>query len=380
MKKPLTFLIFIAKYLFIGLGVAALLMVFLPQYFSVTQPPTTTIIQPQASYSDMLHIAQSAVVTIQTRSDLFPLSSNECRNNLRSIPSGTNACAFLNNGSGVFINPDGYIVTNAHVIDKAKTIIVELGTGEKLTATVIGQDIDSDIALLAVDHKPSHFLPLPNNDTSRVGDIVFAIGTPYMAFEQTVTQGIVSAKFFSRVSHYIQTDASLRPGNSGGALIDAQGRLVGITSLSSMDDSEEKIYQNFAVLAKDVKHVVDQLQLQGKVDRGWLGLFGDMTINFRQIVEEIELDSEQQQQLFNQIQLLPFGRGIVITAVNGNGPADKAGLQPLDIITKVNGNPINNTGDMMAAIWNLPPKRKVNIEYLRNGKTLSTEVTLGTKP
>lgn len=382
----LTYIGYILKYLLVGLGIAALFIVFMPGRFSInspTQPHQPIETQPSLQsapfigYADMLDKARPAVVSIQARSKLYPLNDPECQNSLRAVPTGTNACAFLNNGSGVFINEQGHIVTNAHVLDKAESIIVELLDGQKLAAEVIGLDKDSDLALLKVNHKPQQILPLVSEDNSRVGDIVFAIGTPYMAFEQTVTQGIISAKFFSRVSHYIQTDAALRSGNSGGALVNSQGDLVGITALSSRDESGEKTYQNFAIAAADVQHVVSELLEHGVVKRGWLGLNGDMTINFRSIVQEMNLAPPQQKLLATQIEQLPFGQGIVITAINGNGPADKAGLQALDIITEVNGQPINSTADLMAAIWNVAPETKVQLEFYRNGQKRETEVVLG---
>lgn len=381
----LTYIGYIIKYLLVGLGIAALFIVFIPGRFSINSPAQQTtgaeqIAQqsaPFSGYADMLDKARPAVVSIQARSKLYPLNDPECQNSLRAIPSGTNACAFLNNGSGVFIDEQGHIVTNAHVLDKAESIIVELLSGQKFAAKVIGLDKDSDLALLKVDYQPQHILPLGTEDKSRVGDIVFAIGTPYMAFEQTVTQGIISAKFFSRVSHYIQTDAALRSGNSGGALVNSQGELVGITALSSRDESGEKTYQNFAIAAADVQHVVNELLENGVVQRGWLGLNGDMTINFRSIVQEMNLPLPQQQLLASQIEQLPFGQGIVITAVNGNGPADKAGLQALDIITEVNGKPINSTADLMAAIWNVAPETEIQLEYYRAGQKNQTEVVLG---
>lgn len=383
----ITFVGYIVKYLLIGLGIAALFIVFMPGRFSLQdanqqatpaqQHQVVATSKPFSGYADMLDKVRPAVVSIRARSKLLPLNDPECRNNLRSVPAGTNACAFLNNGSGVFIDKEGHLVTNAHVLAKAESAIVELLDGQKLTAQLVGIDQDSDLALLKVNYTPEHILPLSTEDSSRVGDIVFAIGTPYMAFEQTVTQGIISAKFFSRVSHYIQTDAALRSGNSGGALVNSEGKLVGITSLSSRDESGEKTYQNFAVVAADVQHVVQELLEHGKVERGWLGLNGDMTINFRSIVQEMGLDPQQQKALAKHIEQLPYGQGIVITAINGNGPADKAGLQALDIITQVNNQPINSTADMMAAIWNLPPKQEITIEYYREGEKAETDVVLG---
>ena len=382
--KLLEFLGFIVKYLLIGLGIAALFIVFMPDRFSSQEKQSPQKTQPMAEspkvqhgFANMLANVTPAVVGIKARSQAFPLNSEACSSRLQALPPETNACAFLNNGSGVFIDDSGHLVTNAHVLDKASTIIVELKSGQQLKAEIVGVDVDSDIALIKVDAEPSHYLPLPEGDSSQVGDWVFAIGTPNMAFNQTVTQGIISSKFFSRVSHYIQTDAALRPGNSGGALVNAEGELVGITSLSTQSEQGDKLYQSYAIVANNVAHVVEQLKEHGQVRRGWLGLDGDMTINLDSISLELALTPEQKQQLQSRIGQLPYGKGIVITGINTEGPADQAGLKPLDIITKVNGEPIYNSIDLISAIWNLPPQSSVDIEFMRGDEMLNQEITLG---
>lgn len=382
--KLLEFIGFTVKYLLIGLGIAALFIVFMPDRFSSQDQQPTQQLKPiadtprtQHGFADMLAKVTPAVVGIKARSQAFPLNSEACSSRLQALPPETNACAFLNNGSGVFIDNKGHLVTNAHVLDKASTIIVELQSGQQLKANIVGVDVDSDIALIKVDAEPTHYLPLPENDNSQVGDWVFAIGTPNMAFNQTVTQGIISSKFFSRVSHYIQTDAALRPGNSGGALVNAEGELVGITSLSTQSEQGEKLYQSYAIVANNVAHVVKQLKEQGQVRRGWLGLDGDMTINLDSISLELGLTPEQKQQLQDRISQLPYGKGIVITGINAEGPADQAGLQPLDIITKVNDEPIYNSIDLISAIWNLPPQTSVDIEFMRGDDMLNQTIKLG---
>ncbi|AKE52674.1 S1C family serine protease [Kangiella geojedonensis] len=382
--KLLEFIGFIVKYLLIGLGIAALFIVFMPDRFSSQDQQPTQQLKPiadtprtQHGFADMLAKVTPAVVGIKARSQAFPLNSEACSSRLQALPPETNACAFLNNGSGVFIDNKGHLVTNAHVLDKASTIIVELQSGQQLKANIVGVDVDSDIALIKVDAEPTHYLPLPENDNSQVGDWVFAIGTPNMAFNQTVTQGIISSKFFSRVSHYIQTDAALRPGNSGGALVNAEGELVGITSLSTQSEQGEKLYQSYAIVANNVAHVVKQLKEHGQVRRGWLGLDGDMTINLDSISLELGLTPEQKQQLQDRISQLPYGKGIVITGINAEGPADQAGLQPLDIITKVNDEPIYNSIDLISAIWNLPPQTSVDIEFMRGDDMLNQTIKLG---
>lgn len=389
--KLLEFFSFIIKYLLIGLGIAALFIVFMPDRFSIQDSNTQQISPPSVEakdrpntkvmtgYADMLEKVTPAVVAIKARSQAFPLNSEACASRLQALPPETNACAFLNSGSGVFIDDKGHIVTNAHVLDKASTIIVELKNGAQLKATLIGLDIDSDIALLKVELDSNPYIALPEVDNTRVGDWVFAVGTPNMAFNQTVTQGIISAKFFSRVSHYIQTDAALRPGNSGGALVNAEGELVGITSLSTQTDQGEKLYQSYAIVANNVAHIVKQLMQNGEVRRGWLGLDGDMSINIDSIATELSLTVAQKQQLQQRIEGLPYGKGIVVTGINEKGPADNAGLQPLDIITTVNGTPIYNTADLLSAIWNLEPETEVTVELMRDGELMFKEVTLGSR-
>ena len=396
--KLLEFIGFIVKYLLIGLGIAALFIVFMPDRFGIDKAETQpAAIENQSSekvasekaaleqataekagYADMLANVTPAVVSIKVRSQAFPLGSEACAE-LEAHPDGTNACAFLNNGSAVFIDAEGHLVTNAHVLENASTIIVELNDGPQLKAEVVGVDIQSDIALLKVDTQPKHFLSLPQNDNSRVGDWVFAIGTPSMGFHQTVTQGIISAKFFSRVSHYIQTDAALRPGNSGGALVNADGDLIGITSLSAQNNQGEKVYQSYAVAANNVAHIVEQLKADGVVKRGWLGMSGDMSINLNSISHELRLTAEQKQQLQQRIKQLPFGKGVVVTAISPQGPAEQAGLQQLDIITSVNNKPIYSLGDLTSAIWNLPPGSEVTVQFMRNDSENSQSIVLGSR-
>lgn len=388
--KLLEFMGFIIKYLLIGLGIAALFIVFLPERFTqqadpnqqlTNNPPAqNNVADGQAtlskSFADMLAQTTPAVVSIKVRSQVFSLESGACTE-LEARPPETNACAILSDGSGVIIDDQGYIVTNAHVLDKAATVIVELKSGAQLKAQIVGGDIESDIALLKVDAAPKHYLSLPETNKSRVGDLVFAIGTPSLGFHQTVTQGIISAKFFTRVTHYIQTDAALRPGNSGGALVNADGELIGITSLSTLSNQGEKVYQSYAVSAYNVRHIVEQLKKHGQVHRGWLGLSGDMTINLNSINHELGLSPEQRQELHNRIQQLPFGKGVVVTAIAPQGPAEQAGLQPLDIIVEVNNKPIYNAVDLTSAIWNLEPGAEVTVNFMRDGTKHSQTVTLG---
>lgn len=408
-------LTFIAQYLLMGLGFAALLILLMPEQFGWQKINSQAALKPlQADSSkpnsneesafiaatEMLKAARQAVVTLQVRSKNYPINSQPCFYGVRAHNQNQNACSYFNSGSGVIIDQAGHIVTNAHVItfsargqvfDQAETILVEFIDGKKAKATIKGIDLESDLALLKIDLKTNptlgeemNFLPLTPITQAQIGEPIYAIGTPYMGFQQTVTSGIVSAKFFSRVSNYLQIDAELRTGNSGGALINTKGKLVGITQLSTQATSNqegtgEKILQNFAIAVHDVARVVEQLKEFGEVKRGKLGLNGDMSINLDSIISEKQLSPEFAQKLQQDIEKLPFGLGIVVTGIDANGAAEKAGIKEFDIVTQVNNQPIYNSNDLLGAIWNKKPNEKVQVTYWRNGRKAETEVFLGAK-
>lgn len=408
-------LTFIAQYLLIGLGFAALLVLLMPEKFGWQKINSQATLRPLQTGSskpsdnqngsvivatEMLQTARQAVVTLQVRSKNYPINSQPCFYGVRAHSQNQNACSYLNSGSGVILDKEGYIVTNAHVVtfsargqvfDQAEIVLVEFTNGKKAKATIQGIDLESDLALLKLDSgltNQEHYLPLATNVKAPIGEPIYAIGTPYMGFQQTVTSGIISAKFFSRVSNYLQIDAELRTGNSGGALLNRSGQLIGITQLSTQhssqspaghENSSEKILQNFAIAAHDVARVVEQLKEHGAVQRGWLGLNGDMSVNLQSIIKEKQLQPEQAQELQKNIEILPFGLGIVVTGIDNNGPAQKAGIQEFDIVTQIDQQPIYNTNDLLGAIWNKKPKESITVTYWRNGQKAETEVVLGTK-
>ncbi len=390
--KLLSSLTFIAKYILIGLGIAALLVLLLPNRFGLKlQKESIAQSQPVESSIDtvsMLAKAKSSVVTLQVQSKAYPINSRICFEGVQNYSNQQNACQFFNNGSGVVIDADGHLVTSAHVVtfslrdqvfDQAETILVEFSNGGKITAEIVGIDLESDIALLKFATSKTPYLSLNTSATTQVGETTYAIGTPYMGFHQTVTSGIISAKFFAKVSNYLQIDAQLRSGNSGGALINNKGQLIGITQLSTQDISGEKLLQNFAIQASDVATIVEQLKVNGSVERGWLGLQGEISLNLESIVNENKLTIEQADKLKNEIQRLPIGQGIVITAITKGGPADLAGLKELDIVTQVNGKDIYSTSDLLGAIWNKKPNEEVEVTFWRNANKESSNVILGNK-
>ena len=265
-----------------------------------------------------------------------------------------------NLGSGVIISQDGYIVTNSHVISKADNIIVMLNDGRKARAKVIGNDVESDVAVIKVDLtglKPLGF----REQSTQVGDVVLAIGNPF-GVGQTVTQGIISATGrtglgINTVEDFIQTDAAINPGNSGGALVDAYGQLVGInTAIFSRSGGSMGI--GFAIPTEIVKLVMNGIIKDGKVRRGWLG---------------IELQSSMK----DPTKLSDDTQGVEVMNVIPGGPAAKAGLQRGDIITAMDNKPVNDANTLIQMVARKAPNSVVNVQVMRNKAQSSVNVTLG---
>jgi Do/DeqQ family serine protease len=252
-------------------------------------------------------------------------------------------------GSGVIVDSAGTIVTNQHVIAGADSIRVQLADSRIADATVVGQDPDTDIAILhlAMDKLP--IMPVGRSDTLRVGDIVLAIGNPY-GLSQTVTQGIVSATGRGQLGlatfeNFIQTDAAINLGNSGGALIDAQGDLVGINTavLNRAYGGPEGI--GFAIPVNLVRGVMEQILKSGHVVRGWLGFVPQ------------DLSDEQAAQLG-----IAAGGGVTVVNILVNSPAFESGVRPGDLITGLQGEPVRNSQDLVSRVAALPPGALVDLE------------------
>lgn len=262
-------------------------------------------------------------------------------------------------GSGFIIGKEGYIVTNNHVVDSADQIKVRLADENEYDATVVGRDPKTDLALIKIDGaKNLNPLPLGDSEKLKVGTWVVAIGSPF-GLEQTVTQGIVSAK--KRVigagpyDDFIQTDASINPGNSGGPLLDLRGRVIGINT--AIIASGQGI--GFAIPINLAKTIVAQLKEKGEVTRGWLGVgIQDLT---PELADYYGVESHQ---------------GVLVTQVFEGDPAAKAGVQKYDIITALNGQPISTGRELSAAIANTPVGEKTRINILRGNKELALTVTV----
>jgi len=259
-------------------------------------------------------------------------------------------------GSGVVISTDGYVITNNHVVSDAQEIKVTLSDKREFDAEVVGTDPKSDMALIRLKGAPNDLRPIAIDDSSklRLGDVVLAIGNPF-GVGQTVTMGIVSAKGRADVGivdyeDFIQTDAAINPGNSGGALVDMEGKLVGInTAILSRSGGYQGI--GFAIPTNMAMPILESLKKYGKVTRGWLG------------VSIQDVDQELSQTL-----KLPTARGVLIADVMANSPASKAGLQRGDVVEKVQGREVSTTGEFRNAIAAAGAGRKVDLELYRDGK------------
>ena len=269
-------------------------------------------------------------------------------------------------GSGVIISPQGYILTNYHVIQGADDVVVLLRDGRTEVAQLAGSDPETDLAVLQIplDGLPS--ITLGNSDLLRVGDLVLAIGNPF-GVGQTVTMGIASATGRNRLGintfeNFIQTDAAINPGNSGGALVNLRGELVGVnTAIFSRSGGSQGI--GFAIPAQLAADVMRQIIEQGRVVRGWLG------IEARDLTPEIAAS-----QGFENVQ------GVVVTNLLRDGPAHLAGLQPGDLLTHIDGEPIPNTRSVLDRVTRQQPGTRILISASRAGERFEVQATIRERP
>lgn len=269
-------------------------------------------------------------------------------------------------GSGFLISEDGYILTNNHVIDGADTIIVRLSDRSEKTAELIGSDKRSDLALLKIEtDRKLPVVKMGKSDEVRPGEWVAAIGSPFN-FEYSITKGIVSAKNRSLPSDsyvpFIQTDVPINPGNSGGPLFNMSGEVIGINS-QIFTRSGGFMGLSFAIPADHVSWAVDQLKEKGYVTRGWLGV----------AIQEVDRDLAESFGLDKPM-------GALISQVVPGAPADRARLQPGDVIVRLNGREILRSGSLPMAVGVITPGDKADVELIRNGKTMKLKVEVGELP
>ena len=268
-------------------------------------------------------------------------------------------------GSGFIISKEGYIVTNHHVVAQADEVIVRLSDRREFDATVIGTDQRSDLALLQVDANDLPFLQLGKSSELKVGEWVLAIGSPF-GLDYSVTAGIVSAKGRSLPTErgenyvpFIQTDVAINPGNSGGPLFNLQGEVVGVNS-QIFTRSGGSIGLSFAIPAKVVKNIIEQLEVNGEVVRGWLGV--SIQNVERTLAESFDLDRP---------------RGALVAQVGKDSPAERAGIESGDIIVEVDGEQIEVSADLPHVIGLIAPGSKVPVSVIREGKERSVRVEIG---
>jgi Do/DeqQ family serine protease len=333
-------------------------------------PPGSEALRP-GSHADAAKKAVPAVVHIFTSQEIkgtrHPFINDPIFRHFFGDRFGEESQRRSGLGSGVVVSPEGYILTNFHVIDGADEIEVAHNDCRKYKARVVGSDPESDLAVLRIpaDHKLP-VIAFGSSDSLRVGDIVLAIGNPF-GVGQTVTSGIVSALGRSHLGintfeNFIQTDAAINPGNSGGALVDANGHLVGInTAIYSQSGGSMGI--GFAIPVSLAKNVMEQIVKSGGVTRGWVGI--EVQEITAELAESFKLDSTQ---------------GALIAGVMRGSPADKAGIKPGDVLTQVAGKPVKDAQVMLELIAALEPGKTSRFELKREGRVVGVDVIIGKRP
>ena len=336
---------------------------------AVAPSSAATVATPIVSYRAAAKKAMSAVVNVytskQVRTEQNPLANDPIfRRFFGDQMQQTQRVSSL--GSGVIVNTDGYILTNHHVVVAADEIEVALADGRTAPAKIVGSDPDTDLAVIRVNLKHLPPITFGDSDKTDVGDVVLAIGNPF-GVGQTVTMGIVSAVGRTHLGintfeNFIQTDAPINPGNSGGALVDTNGNLVGINSaIFSKSGGSQGI--GFAIPESLVKQVMEQIIKHGEVTRGWLG------VSMRDMNTETA-------QAFN----LPDIPGTLVVGVLRNGPADRAGIQPGDILVGVNGKTLLDSSAVLTYVAQLPPGSQAQVSVMRKKSERKFMVTIAKRP
>ncbi|MFT5450871.1 MAG: serine peptidase DegS [Enterobacterales bacterium] len=347
--KKIKLLGFIVRSVVMGMIAALFLFTFFPQLLSPIQETEKKTTEPIAplSFADSISKVSPSIVNIRTYT-VDPKKVN------------TNATAQLGMGSGIIISPQGYIVTNYHVISKVEEIAIELVDGRRTIAKVIGFDAETDLAVLKISMDNLPALTLNSNVDVKVGDITFVIGHPF-GVGQSVTMGIVSATGrialgISEYEDYIQTDAAVNLGNSGGALINSRGDLIGISSVYFTYGTKTGI--SFAIPISLAMNVIEQIIFKGRVIRGWLGFSGGPIGGTDK-----------------------FGAAAyLINGVTKGGPADLAGIRERDIILTVNNLKISSAGDLHKMMAESAVGEKMLFDINRNDEILVLEAIVQERP
>ena len=315
----------------------------------------------ERSVDAVVHIMTKVVRQSNTYEDFFGALLGQ----IYGYPGQTRNNTMVAYGSGVVLTPDGYIVTNNHVVEGADEVEVTFNNKVKKTATIIGTDTTTDLALIKVDASDLEYLTFGDSDNVRIGEWVLAVGNPFN-LTSTVTAGIVSAKARNlsilgegtEVESFIQTDAAVNPGNSGGALVNTKGELVGINAAIASHTGSYEGY-SFAIPSNIVRKVVDDLLLYGETQRGYLG------IRYAELTEELA----EKEGLENI-------EGVYVAEITEDGAAKLAGLRNGDVITAINGKKVNTGTQMIESIRQYRPGDKLDVEVNRGGHHQHYELTL----
>ncbi|MDR3391965.1 MAG: Do family serine endopeptidase [Sulfuriferula sp.] len=360
----------------IALGVLLVITLFKPEW-RVWHNPTegssnissTSPVAP-GSYRYAANKAIPSVVNIFTskaiRTTVPPITNNPLFNHFFGGQAKSRTQRVSNLGSGVIVSPNGYILTNHHVVESADEIQVALHDGRTLLAKVVGTDPETDLAVLKIDANHLPAITFSQSDQASIGDVVLAIGDPF-GVGQTVTMGIISALGRSHLGintfeDFIQTDAAINPGNSGGPLVDTNGNLIGINSaIYSRTGGSQGI--GFAIPANLVAIVMKQIIEHGEVIRGWMGIeVQDLT---PELAESFKLKNDD---------------GALIAGILRGGPADRANIHPGDVLLSVDNQTVTDSGALLNQIAALKPGQKTSIKLLHRDKLLTTTVTIARRP
>jgi serine peptidase DegS len=366
---------FLLRWTVVGLAVAGVLLLIRPGLIGNTTTaasnngavPAADAGDQRRSFSDAVRRAGPAVVNIYTARVVDASARPQGRNPLlqQHLPAVRQRVEG-SLGSGVIVDGAGHIVTNFHVVQGADEIRVQLADGRVATPEIVGKDPDTDLAILRVPIKDPPVMAMGRSDELRAGDVVLAIGNPF-GLSQTVTQGIVSATGRGRLGvtdfeDFIQTDAAINFGNSGGALINTDGELIGInTAVLAQNLGTDGI--SFAIPVNMVRGVMDQILAHGRVRRGWLGVQSEEVP--RSTAAALGIDPPA---------------ALRISKVEPNGPAALVGLRPDDLVTHLNGQPILNGQEALNRVAAMPPGSLLNIQARRGAQRLTFRATLEERP